>query len=226
MCQRRQVLAPTCSVERPIAAAARDRTWLPSAHHPFYGAPVNDTKRRSMTVTAEPRYIMGTLTRVRLTGAPQRLIPPLLLLLASSCGGRDEPDPDRQALFETVTRGSVQHDHPCANARVAEWSASNGLIPESALEALRIRIAQADLATVQGCLAQVQEYDQCFLDLPCDSFAESMVPAWLLGSNAAPCACGVVFMPFAGPLPTNLATCTGILPILVAPPGPGVGCPE
>jgi len=176
-------------------------------------------------VRAERDLRYGQPVRLELTKASRRLIP-LLLWLASSCGGRDESDPAREALFQTVAGGSVQHDHPCPDVRAAEVSASNGILPESVWDGLRTRIAEADLAAVQGCLAEVQAYNRCFLDLPCDAFANSHSPAWLVGADAAPCACGVVLRPFGGTLPKNLASCIGILPVSVAPSRPGVGCPE
>jgi hypothetical protein len=150
----------------------------------------------------------------------------LTLCLVSGCGGRVEPDPDREALFETTTNGSIQRAHRCEDVRRAEISSVNGPVPKSESNALRGRIEEAERSDVQRCLADVKAYNECFFELPCDVFAEASSPAWLLGVNAAPCACGVVDMPFAGPLPQTLASCVGILPVEVAPPRPGFSCPE
>jgi len=150
---------------------------------------------------------------------------PVALCLVQGCGGRAEPDPDREALFATATNGSIQRAHPCEAVRRAEISSANGLLTKSALDALRSRIEGADVGEVKRCLADVNAYDECFLELPCDAFADAAVPAWLAGADLAPCACGVVQMPFAGPLPQNLGACIGILPVEVAPPRPGFSCP-
>jgi len=138
---------------------------------------------------------------------------PLTLCLLSACGGRAEPDPDREALFATASNGSIQRSHPCEEVRRAEASSLNGLLPKSDWDELRSRIEAAELSDVQRCLADVNAYNECFLALPCDAFAYGAVPAWLAGAFAAPCACGVVYMPFAGPLPQSLASCVGILPV-------------
>jgi len=159
----------------------------------------------------------------------------LALCAASSCSGRTELalDPDRDALFAIVTNGSVQRDHVCQVVRDAEVSAQNQLLPESIESALRARIDSAKLADVQRCLAEVQSYNDCYLDLPCDAFASGTLPAWLLGSALAPCGCGVDTEkkvsagPYAlrSPLPDTLAACTGILPTSPPPPSPGEACP-
>jgi hypothetical protein len=157
----------------------------------------------------------------------RRLIPFGLLVLFS-CAGRSEWGPDREALFVIVTTGSAQHDHPCQQVRDAELSSRNGFLTKALTDTLRERIAEAELGDVQRCLADVQVYNQCFLGLACDAFMDGAgaAPAWLLGADAAPCACGVVRMPFAGPLPTSLASCIGILPVSIGPPRSGFACPE
>jgi hypothetical protein len=164
---------------------------------------------------------------VNLRTAP-RLVPFGLLLLLFSCAGRSEWGPDREALFIIATSGSTQRDHACQEVRDAEFSSRNGFVTETMADALRQRIAEAKLSDVQRCLEDVQAYNQCYLDLPCGAFADGAgaVPAWALGANSAPCACGVVQMPFAGPLPSSLASCIGILPISVGPARPGFACPS
>jgi hypothetical protein len=143
-----------------------------------------------------------------------------------ACGGRTEPDPDRDALFATATNGAIQRAAPCEEVRTAEVSSSNGLLRQSDLDALRGRIARAEIGDIQRCLAEVNAYNECFLALPCTAFADNAVPAWLAGVSAAPCACGVVDAPFGGPLPQTLANCVGILPVRVAPARPGFACPK
>lgn len=147
-------------------------------------------------------------------------------ILLVGCGGQVDWGPDREALFVTATSGSTQHDHSCQHVRDEEFSLHNGLLTKSQADALHARIADADVSDVQRCLAEVQAYNECFLALPCDAFSDRPVPAWLLGADAAPCACGVVAMPFAGPLPATLNDCTAILPVAVAPPRLGVTCPD
>jgi hypothetical protein len=161
----------------------------------------------------------------RLRGAARRF-GALTLCLVSSCGGRVEPDPDRETLFATATDGSIQHAHSCEEVRNAEVSSPNGLLPKPASDALRSRIDEAEIGDVRKCLAEVETYDECFLALPCDAFAEATQPVWLAGADAAPCGCGVVSMPFAGPLPQTLASCASLLPVSVAPARPGFSCPE
>lgn len=153
--------------------------------------------------------------------------------LVLSCAGHVAPDPDREALFTIVTDGALQRDHPCPEARDNEVSLNNGYLPESEASALHTKIAQADLSEVQPCLAQVREYDACFAAVSCAVLAATgSFPAWLLGPELAPCACGVdtehVQQPFAeSPLPETLTACTGLLPVSRVPPRPGTGsaCP-
>ena len=153
--------------------------------------------------------------------------------LALSCGGPTAPDPDREALFTMVTDGALQRAHACEEARNGEVSLKNGFLPESVAAALRDRIEHAELSDVQLCLTQARAYDACFLSVSCDVLATTgALPAWLLGPEAAPCACGVdtehLEQPFAdGPLPETLTACVGLLPISRAPPRPGEGgaCP-
>lgn len=153
--------------------------------------------------------------------------------LALSCGGRTAPDPDREALFTIVTDGALQRAHPCQEARNVEASLKNGFLPESNAALLRERIEHAELSDLQLCLTQVRAYNVCFLSVSCDLLATTgALPAWLLGPEAAPCACGVdtehLAEPFAdGPLPETLAACVGLLPISRAParPGEGGACP-
>ncbi len=122
---------------------------------------------------------------------------------------------------------------PAKKARNGEVSLTNGFLPESDAAALRERIERAELSDVQLCLTQTHAYDACFLGVSCDVLATTgALPAWLLGPEAAPCACGVdtehLAEPFAdGPLPETLAACVGLLPISRAParPGKGGACP-
>jgi hypothetical protein len=169
---------------------------------------------------------------VKVSKPNQRLLT-FAVCLALSCGGRTAPDPDREALFALVTDGALQRSHACAEARNAEVSLKNGFLPESAAAALRERIEHAELSDVQLCLTQVRAYDECFLGVSCDVLAITGArPAWLLGPEAAPCACGVdtehLANPFAdGPLPETLTACAGLLPIAPPParPGESGGCP-
>ncbi len=153
----------------------------------------------------------------------------LLVLLLFGCGGRSEWGPDREELFVSATSGSTQHEHPCQNVQDTEFSLRTGFLTKSMADALHERIAQADADDVHRCLADVQTYNRCFLALPCEVLADATTPAWLLGDQSAPCACGVVHEslgPFAGPVPSSLSNCIGILPVTVGPPRPGIGCPE
>jgi len=158
---------------------------------------------------------------------------PLALCFALGCsGGAVAADPERVTLFETVTNGSIQRAHPCQMVRDTE--ASLRFLPEADLTALRIKIGQAELDDVRICLAQVQAYDECFSEVPCDALEYGRHPAWLLGSELAPCACGVdtehLNQPFGthGVLPDTLAACTGLLPIShpQVRPGESGQCPE
>ncbi len=152
----------------------------------------------------------------------------LVLCLVCGCGGRGELDTEREGFFAILTNGAIQHDHRCAAVRNAESSTRNGFLPQAAVNALRSRIANADLSDVERCLADVEVYDKCFLDLPCTAFtAETAHPVWLAGSAAAPCGCGVDFRGVAGPfaspmLPEVLSSCASLLPVAALPPRPGV----
>jgi hypothetical protein len=150
------------------------------------------------------------------------------ILLPFSCAGRSEWGADREALFVIATSGATQGDHPCQQVRDAEFSLRTGFLTKSMADTLRQRIAEAELGDVQDCLKDVEAYNQCFLDLSCDAFTggSGAVPAWALGANTAPCACGVVRAPFGGPLSSSLASCVGILPVSVGPPRPGFACPS
>ena len=169
---------------------------------------------------------------VKVTKPTQGLLT-FAVCLALSCGGRTAPDPDREALFTIVTDGALQRAHACQEVRNREVSLENGSLPESRAAALRERIDRAELSDVQLCLTQTRAYDTCFLSVTCDVLATTgALPAWLLGPEAAPCACGVdtehLEQPFAeGPLPETLAACVGLLPISRAPtrPGEGGACP-
>lgn len=156
-----------------------------------------------------------------------RLLPFGVLLLLG-CAGRSEWGPDREALFVIATSGSTQRGHACQQARDAEFSSRTGFLTKSMADALRQRLSEAELGDVQRCLEDVEMYNQCYLDLPCDAFTDGAghVPAWALGANTAPCACGVVHMPFGGPLPASLASCIGILPVSSGPARPGFSCPS
>jgi hypothetical protein len=164
---------------------------------------------------------------------PNKLLLAFAVCLALGCGGRTAPDPDREALFTIVTDGALQRAHPCQEARDREASLKNGFLPESNAALLRERIEHAELSDVQLCLTQVRAYDVCFLSVSCDLLASSgALPAWLIGPEAAPCACGVdtehLEEPFAeGPLPETLTACVGLLPIsrVSAMPGQGAPCP-
>ena len=158
---------------------------------------------------------------------PNQLLLTSAVCLALSCGGRTAPEPDREALFTIVTDGALQRAHPCQEVRNREISFRNGFLPESHAAALRERIDRAELSDVQLCLTQTRAYDACFLSVSCDVLATTgNLPAWLLGPEAAPCACGVdtehLLTPFAAsPLPEGLTACVGLLPIARAPRRPG-----
>lgn len=151
----------------------------------------------------------------------------LVLWLFSGCGARSEIETEREALFAIVTNGALQHDHPCGTVRSAEISTRNGFLEEAEVNAAHSRIASADLGSVQQCLAQVQAYDECFLNLPCSAFTPGAArPVWLSGSKAAPCGCGVDYRGAAGPFagskfPEALSACVGLLPVTTLPPMPG-----
>jgi hypothetical protein len=70
----------------------------------------------------------------------------------------------------------------------------------------------------------MRAYDQCFLTLRCEGF-DRKLPAWLLGAEEAPCACGVVerggHFATLGVLPDVLAACRGLLPLASPQPRPG-----
>ena len=161
-----------------------------------------------------------------------RLLVVVAFGLVFGCAGQGRPDPDRDALFATVTNGSIQRGHTCPEVRDAEISSRNGELPMSVTSAVQRNIEDAELGDVQRCLAEVKSYNQCFLDLPCEAFSSGTTPAWLLGAEAAPCGCGVDTEkvppgPFAtrGVLPDTLAACAGLLPILSPLPRPIVSCP-
>jgi len=153
----------------------------------------------------------------------------LLVCLFISCAGgcSGDSNSDRQALFDTVTSGSLQHDHPCQEVRAHEASVRRlGSIPIEYVSALQVRIDQAPLENVTSCLIAVQAYDECFRALSCNAFTDTTQPAWMMGSEAAPCGCGVEDRsraPFGGPrLPASLSACINLLPIGAGPPKPGV----
>ena len=166
-------------------------------------------------------------------GKPNKLLLAFAVCLALGCDGRIAPDPDRELLFTILTDGALQRAHPCQEARNREASLKNGFLPESNAALLRERIEDAELSDVQLCLKQVRAYDVCFLSVSCDLLATTgALPAWMFGSEAAPCACGVdtehLEQPFAeGPLPEMLSACVGLLPIARVSPLPGRGgtCP-
>jgi hypothetical protein len=157
---------------------------------------------------------------------PRRLL--FVLCLVCGCGGRGELETEREGLFSIVTNGAIQRDHHCEKVSSHEISTRNGFLPEAAVSALHSRIADTNLGDVERCLAEVQVYNTCFLDLPCSAFtSETALPAWLAGSSAAPCGCGVDDQsppgPFAGPtLPKVLSSCIGLLPVAGLPPRPGL----
>ena len=67
-----------------------------------------------------------------------------------------------------------------------------GHVSESDAAALRERIEHAELSDVPLCLTHFRAHDACFLSVSCDVLATTgALPAWLLGPEAAPCACGV-----------------------------------
>jgi hypothetical protein len=164
---------------------------------------------------------------------PNQLLLTFAVCFALSCGGRTAPDPDREALFTIVTDGALQRAHVCEEARNREVSLKNGSLPDSHAAVLRERIDGAELSDVQLCLTQTRAYNACFLSVTCDVLATTgALPAWLLGPEAAPCACGVdtehLEQAFAeGPLPETLTACVGLLPIssVSARPGEGGACP-
>jgi hypothetical protein len=154
----------------------------------------------------------------------------VITALAGGCGGESESDRDR--LFSLVSGGSVQRAHACREVRDSEISVLAGGVPAAAWEALRARIQRADIEDVTRCLAEVREYNACFYDLPCTAFESREQPAWLYGSNLAPCGCGISssmfegpFVLSLGPLPDNLASCVDLLPLGPLPPHPGFTCP-
>lgn len=155
----------------------------------------------------------------------QRFVDALILIylvgLAPGCAGHSEPDSDRTELFAITTGASPLRDHRCEPARLSVAATVDGM-PTLEKRALRANIDAAKLTDVQRCLAEVRAYDDCYLALACGAFAESVVPAWLLGPELAPCGCGVTNReragPFASPLPLpdTLASCVGIFPVIDA----------
>lgn len=150
--------------------------------------------------------------------------------LAGGCGGESESDRDR--LFSLVSGGTVQRTHACREVQDDEVSVWAGDAPAAVWEALRARIQRAAIEDVTRCLTEVREYNECFSELPCTAFESRTQPAWLYGSENAPCGCGIFSSmtegPFAhllGPLPDNLASCVGLLPLGRFPPLPGFTCP-
>lgn len=163
---------------------------------------------------------------------PNQQLLTFAVCVALSCGGRTAPDADRQALFALVTDGALQRAHSCQEARNGEAWLKDGFLPESAVAALHERIEHAELSDVQLCLTQVRAYDECFLGVSCEVLATTgALPAWLLGPEAAPCACGVDTehrtVPWVVGLPETLSACVGLLPVAHAParPGESDACP-
>jgi len=195
-------------------------------------------KRTAAQRIVEPGVIQSTAKSFRLmVGVRPRLswrtLPrapwgfPVLFVLFG-CGARSELDVEREALFAIVTNGALQHDHHCGTVRSAEISTRNGFLEEAEVNAAHSRIASADLGSVQRCLAQVQVYNECFLKLQCSAFTLGMAePAWLAGSWATPCGCGVDDRGASGPfavsqLPEVLSACVDLLPVTTLSPRPGV----
>jgi hypothetical protein len=148
---------------------------------------------------------------------------------AAGCGG--ETESERDELFSLVSGGSMQRAHTCQAVRDEETSLWAGFAPEQSWEMLRLRVDQAASDEVTRCLDEVRAYNECFLALPCSAFVDRAQPAWLLGTQFAPCGCGVESGPTIGPfverrgtLPENLRACAEILPIGPLPPEVGFTC--
>jgi hypothetical protein len=157
------------------------------------------------------------------------LLVSLVIWSAAGCGGNGNSD--RQALFDTVTSGLMQHDHPCQEVRDHETSVRNGYLPSAYVDAVHARIDQAPLESVTSCLIAVQEYNQCFRALSCDAFADAAQPVWVMGPEHAPCGCGVTVRvppsPFArAALPDSLVACAEMLPVGEGPPHGADACSQ